>query len=133
MRWLYNQFSLHHLYISLWKVMRSYELGVKGPKGSKHKQIILQLVETVSRTSRTASCLSASLFQADGGKEENSRGRRGGWGGSAVGIGEEPFPPPQSPTPASPIRFSSRLYFSSFPLSESLEQTIYQLSREMSS
>ena len=32
-----------------------------------------------------------------------------------------PFPPPQSLVPV-PVHFSSRLYFSSFPLSESLEQ-----------
>ena len=44
----------------------------------------------------------------DGGKGENSRGRRGDWGGSAA--------------QSLPVRFFSRLYFASFPLQSTLSQ-----------
>ena len=42
----------------------------------------------------------------------------GAWGIGEEGMGAAPNPPPQS----RPVHFSSPLYFSSFPLSESLEQ-----------
>ena len=51
---------------------------------------------------------------SDGGKEENNLGRRGDWGEKPADF--LPNPPPQS----RPFQFSSQLYFSSFPLSESM-------------
>ena len=64
---------------------------------------------------------------SDGVKEENSRGRRGDWGGSAgdwgrgKGRSSPSFPPPQSPALVSPGSLFIAALFFSLSLSESLE------------